>query len=177
MTTVSVWRFLRRRRELRQLLRDVAAGEIGPGISKRAQELINGKPPPGIEKRLEQLGTAYAFAKAQHARRKQERREALRRMHQEAFAWNREHSADELAPHGRCDCGCGLAFRHAEDGACDHWVPRSQGGPHVRENGWRLTHVCHRMKGEDHPSRAAWNERRQRYCDWAGIPFVPRRER
>lgn len=157
-------------REIRDLLRDVARGEIGPAVSKRAQDLLDGKPPPGIARPPGSLGTAYAEIVAHRIQRRTERERTKLEMHEDVWAWNIEHGAT-------CDCGCGYRFRHADEGECDHWLERSQGGEHTRENGWRLSHVCHRMKTDNHPDRADWNERRRAYCQRAGIPFVSRKEK
>ncbi len=165
------------KREIWQLLRDVSRGEIGPVISKRAQELIDGKEPPGIRRRPEQLGSAYAFAKARHEQLNEEEDQAKRRMREEVFRWNLINTAELGAPYGRCDCGCGYAFRHADEGECDHWIPRSQGGKHTRENGWRLRHWCHEDKTRERPSRLIWNSRRLAYCMAAGVAHMPRRVR
>lgn len=176
-------------RELRELLRDVARGELGPAIAARAQALLDrkeSKETTGPKKKTEQLGAGYAHAKTRRAIEEVRETFAKREMHDAVFAWNREHTRGPGAFHGRCDCGCGGAFKHAADGECDHWIERSQGGEHTRANGWRLLSACHDAKTNNRPppdappgwnGRREWNARRERYCARAGIPFVPRREK
>lgn len=95
-------------------------------------------------------------------------------MHERVFAWNVEHGRTRF---GECDCGCGTIFKHADDGEVDHWTPRSRGGAHTRENGWRLAAGCHEAKHAARPSVAAWNRKREAYCERAGIPFVAHRDK
>jgi 5-methylcytosine-specific restriction endonuclease McrA len=101
---------------------------------------------------------------------------AKRAMHDDVFAWNLANTTDELAPHGRCDCGCGGRFSSEAEGECDHWIERSQGGPHTRANGWRLLPRCHHKK-TGNVDRPGWNLKRARYCVLAAIPYVERRVR
>jgi 5-methylcytosine-specific restriction endonuclease McrA len=156
---------------LDQIVRAVAAGKVTRRIELLAKRLVD------HEKRQAELAAARARPAAlEHAdarRRREDLEEdaAKRRMHDEVWSWNCSEGA------GRCDCGCGYAFRHATEGECDHWIERSQGGEHTRENGWRLRSECHDAKTNNRPGRASWNARRQTYCERAGIPFVPRRER
>jgi hypothetical protein len=113
------------------------------------------------------------------AERHAEANAAAGAMRAAVFAWNLATTADESAPHGRCDCGCGYAFRHAEDGECDHWKGGSS-REHTRANGWRLRRECHEQKDGRRPMEpgaVSFNARRRAYCDRAGIPFAPRKER
>jgi hypothetical protein len=136
------------------------------------------------------LGTAADFAAARRAQEDEAEDQAKRDMRAAVFDWNIAHTGGPGVRFGRCDCGCGYVFRHAEEGECDHWIERSQGGEHTRENGWRLRTECHHEKTNERPpldigpgaalqssARGIWNLRRQDYCKRAGIPFVPRREK
>lgn len=133
------------------------------------------------------LGAAADHAAARRRQEEKDEVQAKIDMHEACFAWNRANTADRFAPHGRCDCGCGYAFRHANEGECDHWIELSQGGENTRENGWRLRAECHFEKTNERPPmdvgplriapRAIWNMRRADYCRRAGIPFMPRREK
>lgn len=118
------------------------------------------------------------------AGRKEARKRSRILMHQAVWDWNLANTAGPGAWAGKCDCGCGRAFRHTQSGQLDHWIPRSQGGPDTRENGWRLSATCHAHKtanetiladGQTGPA-VGWNERRRAYCERAGIPFVERRK-
>ena len=101
------------------------------------------------------------------------RRDARMAMHDGVWQMNLILTADPTAPHGRCDCGCGYSFRHVNDGECDHWIERSQGGPDTPANGWRLAVNCHNAKGAG--DREDWNFRRRQYCYRAAVPFIERR--
>jgi 5-methylcytosine-specific restriction endonuclease McrA len=163
-------------RDVKALLLDVARGEIGPAIAERARALLDGKPTAAPKKRASQLGAAYAHAKTRRALEDAEETFAKSQMHNDVWRWNLDHTASTAAPHGRCDNpDCQRPFRYFDDGDCDHWIERSQGGEHTRENGWRLCRPCHTDK--DGPENEAWNRRRTIYCARAGIPFVPRRTR
>jgi hypothetical protein len=110
--------------------------------------------------------------------RKAEANAAAGAMRAAVFVWNLASTADESAPHGRCDCGCGYAFRHPDDGECDHWKGGSS-REHTRANGWRLRRECHEEKDGRRPmppGAISFNARRRAYCERAGIPFVPRKE-
>lgn len=124
----------------------------------------------------EKVIPALELAKAQARRAEREEEEAKRRMHGAVFDWNREHASDAAAPFGRCDCGCGYAFRHHDEGECDHWKGRLGHGAHSRANGWRLRFSCHVAKTLNEPSAAVWNAKRAAYCVRADVPFVPRKE-
>lgn len=151
------------------IIRAVAEGKVVRGTELLAQ------------RRVAQLDAKAAPASVRLAEKRRRRAgrdedQAKRDMHDAVFTWNLEHTRDAAAPAGRCDA-CGLPFRHAGHGHCDHWIERSQGGDHTRENGWRLCAVCHQAKTDNRPSRAWWNHARGAYCAEARIPFVPRRER
>ena len=98
------------------------------------------------------------------------------------WSWNLDHTTSRLARVGTCDCGCGGAFLFFDDGECDHWTSRAQGGEHTRENGWRLLGGpvgCHHRRHSGLPPHPTpdgrvrtWNEARQEYCARAEIPFV-----
>lgn len=163
------------KRTLRQLLREVAAGECGPAISARAQDLLDGKPPPGIRKKAEQLGVGYLLMTKRKVEEIAAAAEAARRMRADVWAENLRLNPSWL--YGVCDCGCGWYFRYDQEGELDHWIPLSQGGPNTRENGWRLRRVCHRAKTDKRPDRETWNAKRKAYCERAGVPFVPMREK
>lgn len=112
-------------------------------------------------------------------RAEREQEEAIRRMHGEVWLWNLTHTKSSSAPCGRCDCGCGYAFRHLEEGELDHWKGRRGPDAHTRPNGWRLRVRCHEEKDGRRPrapGSPTFNERRRAYCERAGIPFVPRKE-
>lgn len=164
-------------RDLRALLVDVAAGEIGPSIAARARALLQPAKRATPKRKPQELGEAYAHAVARQAREMVEEGEAKARMREEVFLWNLAHTRDESAPFGRCDCGCGYNFRHATEGECDHWKGRRGPEAHTRANGWRLSFGCHVHKTLNKPDVPHWNAKRKNYCERAGIPFVPRRER
>lgn len=165
------------KRELRALLLDVARGEIGPAVAARAQELLERKGTKAApKKKAGQLGAAYEHAKKRRQGEDAAETAAKREMHDAVWRWNLHWTASTTAPHGRCDnAECQKPFRFFDDGDCDHWIERSQGGEHTRANGWRLCRECHTDK--DGPDRAAWNRRRKTYCERARILFVARRER
>lgn len=174
------------KRELRELLRDVARGEIGPEVARRAAELLEPRRRAAPRRRAGELGAAHAHAETRRRAEQDAVPEARKAMWAAVLAWNIVQTRGPGAPRGRCDCGCGAAFRHATDGEVDHWVERSQGGEDTRENGWRITTDCHWRKTNNRPpvgadersdARAAWNERRAAYCVRADVPFVPRRVR
>ncbi len=162
------------KRAVRDLLRDVAAGEVGPAVAARAKELLGPRRKPGPKK---PRPASVAFAAARRRQEDDAELEAVLAMHSAVWALNRILTADRAAPAGRCDCGCLIAFRHADEGELDHWIERSQGGEHTAANGWRLSKEHHWDKTANRPSRADWNQRREEYCRKAGVPFVPRRER
>jgi hypothetical protein len=164
-------------REVLELLRDVARGEIGPAISARARALMEPKKSPAPKKRPRELGEAYAHAVARRKREDLEEAEAKATMRADVWTWNLAHTRDAAAPNGRCDCGCGYVFRHADEGECDHWKGRRGPDAHTRGNGWRLAFGCHVHKTLNRPDVATWNAKRKAYCERAGIAFVPRRER
>lgn len=115
----------------------------------------------------------------QARRADREQDEAIRLMHFKVWAYNQVQTYSLGSPFGRCDCGCGYAFRHSLDGELDHWKGRHGADAHTRENGWRLRRECHEMKDGRRPIPAGeptFNERRKAYCERAGIPFVPRKE-
>jgi 5-methylcytosine-specific restriction endonuclease McrA len=132
------------------------------------------------------LRSAPAYSHHREVAKAEEKEEsaAMAKMHHACFQWNLLHTTEAGAPNGRCDCGCGAAFRSATEGELDHWIERSQGGPDRRENGWRLLSDCHFRKTNNLPpvgapggskARATWNARRLAYCRRASIPFVERR--
>lgn len=160
-----------------------------------AEALVSGNPDPRVVERarreLERAAAARTrkLAKSRPSRKAKAAARAQvgqdrQVMHAEVWAWNLAHTRGPGAFHGRCDCGCGQAFRHATEGELDHWIELSQGGEDTRENGWRLTAECHWRKTnerpppgnhEDSPARPLWNAAREAYCQRAGILFVPRR--
>lgn len=167
------------KKALRDLLLDVARGEIGPAVAARAHALLagDGDEAPAPEKAPI---PSLSYVDERRAREAQEEAEAKRRMREAVWAWNREWTSSPAAPFGRCDCGCGYAFRHAEEGECDHWKGRVGPDAHTRENGWRLRRECHEQKDGRRPmppGAIPFNARRQVYCARAEIPFVPRKER
>lgn len=91
--------------ELRRLLEDVAAGEIGPGIASRAKELLEAKRAPRARKRPEDLGAAYAHAAGRRRVAEQEREEIKRE------TWVACCARSRIDHHGALACeGC---HRHA----------------------------------------------------------------
>jgi 5-methylcytosine-specific restriction endonuclease McrA len=132
---------------------------------------VRGPAKPAIPSLSHQAQRAAAADRAEVA--------AKASMRAAVWAWNLTNTSDPTAPHGRCDCGCGYTFRHAEDGELDHWKGGSS-REHTRENGWRIRRECHEQKDGRRrlPFGAApFNYRRKAYCARAGIPFVPRKER
>lgn len=161
------------RREVRDLLRDVAAGDVSPALAIRAKELLARK-----KRRPRQARAAPSLLSEQRQdARAHEERQAIAAMRFDVWRLNLVLTGGRTAPAGACDAGCGRAFRHPEEGELDHWISRSQGGKHEAVNGWRCCPACHADKTANQPSVAAWNVRRAAYCERAGVPFVARRER
>jgi hypothetical protein len=122
------------------------------------------------------LGAAHEHATKRRAAEDDAELAAKRAMHDGVWRLNILRTSSTTAPHGRCDNpDCQKPFRHFDDGDCDHWIERSQGGEHTVDNGWRLCRECHTDK--DGPDRAEWNQRRKTFCELVRIPFVPRREK
>lgn len=158
------------------IIRAVAEGKVTPGTVLLARKAWADENAPAVEK-----APIPSVEHHEKVRRKEARDEdqAKRDMHEAVWTYNLAHTTSPIAPHGRCDCGCGYAFRHHEEGECDHWKGRRGPGAHTRENGWRLRRECHEQKDGRRPmppGAESFNERRRRYCARAGIPFVPRKD-
>ena len=159
--------------KVRLVLEGLAEGRAEPWMALYAREALPSFKPRAVRRpRL----PSSKFVDDRKRRELEEEIAAVKAMRDQVFEWNAANTGGAV---GRCDNDeCPRPFfPHAQAGELDHWIERSQGGTHTRENGWRLCTACHHEKTSNRPDRATWNERRRRYCERAGVPFVPRRER
>lgn len=151
-----------------EVLTALAAGRCEPWMMSHARVALPAFQVPKHTKKAPI--PSLVLVKARRKAAEEQEDAAKLAMHDEVWEWNLAHGS-------RCDCGCGYLFRHIEEGECDHWIERSQGGEHTRANGWRLRSECHHAKTANEPSRQDWNLRRADYCIAAGILYIERRAR
>lgn len=171
------------------IIKAVAEGKVTDATRAMATRYLDGKKRDAAAAAARLKSSTPSVRHAAARRREEDNAEtnAKAQMHAEVFAWNILNTPGQF---GSCDCGCGYLFKFAAEGECDHWIERSQGGEHTRENGWRLRYnPCHlaktnnevpanqRLNYGEGSGREYWNTMRRLYCERAGIPFVERRVR
>lgn len=127
------------KRAIESLLRDVARGDVGPAIARRAKELLAGPTPRKAPTKARIASIAHVV----------EVRQAKDRTALDRRAETRRHVSDRAA--GLCEA-CG-----ARRGAAlqwDHFWGRDR--EESVESTWMLCAHCHRAKTDNDPSRITW---------------------